>query len=149
LDLGETEMETEFTPYMSLSGGMLIGLSAVLLMWLHGRVAGMTGIIAGVLPPLSADWRWRAMFLVGAVIAPVLYLQSGNSIAFHVPVSRAMLVAGGLIVGAGVTYGGGCTSGHGVCGIARLSSRSIVATIVFMCAAFATVYVVRHGLRRL
>jgi uncharacterized protein len=139
------KMETEFTPYMSLTGGFFIGLSAVLLMWMHGRIAGMTGILAGVLPPLSADWQWRALFLVGAVIAPMLYVLSGQTIEFSVPVSKAMLIVGGLIVGVGVTYGGGCTSGHGVCGIARLSVRSIVATVIFMIAAFVTVYMIRHA----
>ncbi len=137
-------METEFTPYLSLAGGFLIGLSAVLLMWMQGRIAGMTGILAGVLPPLGADWQWRALFLVGAIIAPILYLSLGQSIEFTVPVSKTMLIVGGLIVGIGVTYGGGCTSGHGVCGIARLSPRSIAATAVFMLAAFVTVYMIRH-----
>ena len=138
-------METVFTPYLSLCGGVLIGLSAVFLMALHGRIAGMTGILAGVLPPLSSDWQWRALFLVGAIIAPLLYISAGNSIAFSVPISKSMLIIGGLIVGVGVTYGGGCTSGHGVCGIARLSPRSIVATIIFMIAAFVTVYLIRHA----
>ncbi|MGL4490766.1 MAG: YeeE/YedE family protein, partial [Rhizobiaceae bacterium] len=90
-------METEFSPYVSLAGGMLIGLSAVLLMWMHGRIAGMTGILAGVLPPLGADWKWRALFLVGAIIAPLLYLLSGQLISFSVPVSKSMLIVGGLI----------------------------------------------------
>jgi uncharacterized protein len=135
---------TEFTPFQSLFGGVLIGLSAVLLMAFHGRVAGMTGILSGVIPPVPADWRWRAAFLAGAAVAPVLYLLAGGTIAFHVPVTTGALIFGGLLVGIGVNFGGGCPSGHGVCGIARLSPRSIVAVLTFMATAFATVYLVRH-----
>lgn len=137
-------METEFTPIASLVGGALIGFSAVLLMALHGKIAGMTAIVAGVLPPVSSDWGWRAAFLVGAMLAPAVIVTLGGSVPFAVPVSTVALIAGGIIVGVGVTYGSGCTSGHGVCGIARLSPRSIVATVVFMATTFATVYVVRH-----
>lgn len=138
-------METEFTPYASLIGGALIGLAAVMLMATHGKIAGMTGILAGVVPPLSQDWAWRAAFLAGAIGAPALMVATGViAIPFAVPVSSIALVAGGLIVGIGVSYGGGCTSGHGVCGMARLSPRSIAATAVFMGSTFATVFVVRH-----
>lgn len=141
-------MITEFTPYLSLTGGILIGLSAVILMWLNGRIAGMTGILAGVLPPYERDWMntnlWRTAFLVGAITAPMVWLGLGNKIDFSVPVSNTYLAIGGFIVGVGVTFGGGCTSGHGVCGIARLSPRSIVATIIFMIATFITVYFIRH-----
>jgi uncharacterized protein len=139
-------MQTLFTPYLSLAGGVLIGLSAVLLMALHGRIAGMTGILTGVLPPLPSDWQWRAAFLAGSVIAPMLWLAFGNQIAFAVPVSKPMLVIGGLIVGVGVAFSNGCPSGHGVCGIARLSQRSIAATATFMATAFITVYLIRHGI---
>uniref|UniRef100_UPI00289D56A2 YeeE/YedE family protein n=1 Tax=Paradevosia shaoguanensis TaxID=1335043 RepID=UPI00289D56A2 len=136
---------TEFTPFPALAGGMLIGLSAVLLMAFHGRIAGMTGILAGVLRPTAGDWGWRAAFLVGAIIAPVLVLAvSGQAVSFTNVVPVPLLIVGGIVVGIGVSFGGGCTSGHGVCGIARLSSRSIVATATFMLAAFATVYVARH-----
>lgn len=136
---------TEFTPYTSLFGGMLIGASAVLLMLLHGRIAGMTGILGGLLPPLARDWGWRAAFLTGAVIAPTIYIMvSGNEVEFAVPVSNLALIIGGLIVGIGVVYGNGCPSGHGVCGIARLSPRSIAATATFMMTAFITVFVLRH-----
>lgn len=138
-------METAFTPYASLIGGALIGLASVMLMATHGKIAGMTGIVAGVIPPVSKDWAWRLAFLVGAIGAPVLMVASEiMEVSLQVPVPTASLVVGGLIVGAGVTYGGGCTSGHGVCGMARLSPRSIVATIVFMAATFVTVYVARH-----
>lgn len=138
-------METAFTPYASLIGGALIGLSAVLLMATHGKIAGMTGIVGGVVPPLGSEWSWRAAFLAGAIGAPALLVAFDiMEIPFQVPVSTLALVVGGLIVGVGVTYGGGCTSGHGVCGMARLSPRSIVATLVFMGTTFATVYVTRH-----
>ena len=136
---------TEFTPFAAAFGGFLIGLSAVLLMLFHGRIAGMTGFVGAVLPPVASDWQWRAAFLAGAVAGPVIYsVASGNVLAIDVPVSKAMLIFGGLIVGVGVTYGGGCTSGHGVCGMARFSKRSFIATCVFMAATFATVFVVRH-----
>ena len=135
---------TEFTPLLSLLGGVLIGLSAVMLMAMHGRVVGMTGILTGVIPPAAADWRWRAAFLAGAIVAPVLYLAAGGTIPFEVPVSAAALVFGGLLVGIGVHFGNGCPSGHGVCGLARLSPRSLAAVLTFMATAFVTVFVVRH-----
>lgn len=137
-------MMTEFTPYYSLLGGVLIGLAATLLMAFHGRIAGMTGILQGVLPPLSADWQWRAAFLAGAVAAPFVFTNLGGTIDFAVPVATLPMIIGGFIVGIGVYFGSGCTSGHGVCGMARLSPRSITATIVFMIAAFITVFVTRH-----
>ncbi|MCY6381475.1 YeeE/YedE family protein [Hoeflea prorocentri] len=137
-------MATEFTPFLSLAGGVLIGIAAILLMATHGRVAGMTGILAGVIPPVSADWGWRAAFLIGAIAAPAIYTAIGGSIAFAVPVSAAALAIGGVIVGVGVTLGSGCTSGHGVCGMARLSPRSIVATCVFMATTAITVFATRH-----
>ena len=139
-------METAFTPLASLAGGALIGLAAVLLMLIHGRIAGATGILAGVLLPTSRDdWVWRAAMVLGMVSAPGLFLTfTGTMPAIEVPVSTIALLLGGFIVGVGVTLGSGCTSGHGVCGMARLSPRSIVATAVFMLVTFATVYVVRH-----
>ena len=139
-------MITDFTPFASLGGGLLIGLASVLLMGLFGRVMGATGVLAGFLMPTSpSDWGWRASLLAGMVSAPVVvWLFSGESVTIQVPISTTAMIVGGLIGGVGVTYGGGCTSGHGVCGIARLSPRSIVATIVFMIAAVATVYITRH-----
>ena len=139
-------MPTDFTPFASLGGGILIGIASVLLMANFGRVMGATGILAGFLMPTNRDdWAWRASLLAGMVSAPALYwLVSGQSVVVQVPVSTIAMIVGGLIVGVGVTFGGGCTSGHGVCGIARLSPRSIVATVVFMIAAVATVYVTRH-----
>ena len=138
-------MATQFSPWASLIGGALIGIASVFLMATHGKIAGMTGILAGVVPPAVSDWSWRAAFLAGAIGAPAIAVAVGAlEIPFQVPVSTPALVVGGLIVGVGVTYGGGCTSGHGVCGVARLSPRSIVATAVFMIATFLTVYFVRH-----
>jgi len=134
----------DFTPLASLAGGALIGLAAVLLMAFHGRVAGLTGILAGVLPPMATDWPWRAAFLAGAILAAPIYIALGGHVEFAVPVGPVSLVVGGLIVGVGVVIGGGCTSGHGVCGMARLSKRSAVATLVFMTAAFVTVFIIRH-----
>jgi uncharacterized protein len=135
---------TDFTPLQSLFGGALIGLSAVLLMALHGRIAGMTGILSGIIPPLAPDWQWRAAFLAGAVVTPILFVLAGGQIVFSVPVSSGALILGGVLVGIGVNFGNGCPSGHGICGIARLSPRSIVAVLTFMAAALVTVYVTRH-----
>ena len=138
---------TEFTPLQSILGGALIGLSAVLLMAFHGRIAGMTGIVSGLLPPRAGDRSWRIAFLVGAVAAPLLvFAVSGFSFPFTSPTPGWAVVVSGLLVGIGVTFGSGCTSGHGVCGVARLSLRSIAATGVFMAAAFLTVFLIRHVL---
>jgi hypothetical protein len=135
---------TDFTPWQSLSGGALIGLSAVLLMAVHGRIAGISGILSGIIPPLALDWQWRAMFLAGAIAAPLLLTLAGGEIPFSVPVSTGSLILGGVLVGVGVHFGNGCPSGHGICGIARLSPRSIAAVLVFMATAFVTVYVTHH-----
>ena len=139
-------MVTEFTPIASILGGGLIGLASVLLMLTLGRIMGATGILAGALSPLSStDFAWRVAILAGMVSGPVaLLLFTGEMPAIQVPISTPMLILGGFIVGVGVTYGSGCTSGHGVCGMARLSRRSIVATLTFMAATALTVYVIRH-----
>jgi uncharacterized membrane protein YedE/YeeE len=139
-------IETTFTPWASLGGGILIGTAATLLMLLHGRIMGATGILAGlVMPANRQDFAWRAALVGGMVCGPLaLWLLSGTWPEAQVTVSLPVLLLSGLIVGVGVSYGGGCTSGHGVCGIARLSPRSIVATLVFMATTFATVYVTRH-----
>lgn len=141
-------METAFTPWASLGGGALIGLAAVLLMALHGRILGATGILGGLLrlDDLS-DWRLRAALVVGMAAGPLVYLlATGQMPVIDLPISNLAVVVGGLIVGVGVSYGGGCTSGHGVCGNARFSRRSMVATVTFMATAFATVFVLRHVL---
>ncbi len=139
-------MDTAFTPWASLGGGVLIGLAATLLMLFLGRVMGATGILAGVLSPASGgEFAWRGAVLLGMVSGPLALLAlTGELPAVQVPVSLPMLIGGGVLVGVGVTFGSGCTSGHGVCGMARLSPRSIAATLTFMIATFATVYVVRH-----
>lgn len=141
--MSETAL-TEFTPMMSFAGGLLIGLSALLLMLTWGRIAGMTAIIGGILPPLGADWSWKAAFLAGAILAPLALSISGHQVEYSVPVSTTALVVGGLIAGIGVTFGAGCTSGHGICGMARLSRRSMAATATFMAFAILTVFLIRH-----
>jgi len=138
-------MITAFTPYASLIGGILIGLSAVVLMAFNGRIAGMTAILGGVLEPANPDSRWRLAFLAGAIASPMIATLLGADFGFASPATGILLALGGVIVGVGVTYGSGCTSGHGICGIARLSPRSIVATIIFMLTTFATVTLIRHG----
>lgn len=139
-------METTFTPWASLGGGALIGLAAVLLMALHGRILGATGILGGLLrfnDPM--DWRLRAAVVLGMAAGPLVYLvATGRMPAIDLPIPKAAIMLGGLIVGIGVSYGGGCTSGHGVCGNARFSRRSMVATACFMATAIATVFVIRH-----
>jgi uncharacterized protein len=139
-------METAFTPWASLGGGALIGLAAVLLMALHGRIFGATGIMSGLMRfDDPSDWRLRAALVVGMAAGPLVYLlATGQLPAIDLPISNTAVVVGGLIVGIGVSYGGGCTSGHGVCGNARFSRRSMVATATFMTTAFATVFVIRH-----
>ncbi|MCV6585337.1 MAG: YeeE/YedE family protein [Marinibacterium sp.] len=139
-------METAFTPVASLGGGVLIGLAATLLMLTFGRIMGATGILAGVIQPTSrSEFAWRAAVLAGMVSGPLAVLAlTGQMPAVEVPITVPMMIIGGLIVGVGVTFGAGCTSGHGVCGMARLSPRSIAATVTFMITTAATVYVVRH-----
>lgn len=139
-------IETAFTPFQSLGGGALIGLAAVLLMATMGRIMGATGILAGLLQPASmSDWSWRAAVLLGMISGPIVVMGvTGQMPAVQVPISTPMLLIGGFIVGIGVTFGAGCTSGHGVCGMARLSPRSIAATLTFMLITGITVYVIRH-----
>ena len=141
-------MATTFTPFASLTGGIMIGVAAVLLMLALGRIAGTTGILTGLFFPADAeDWGWRAAIVAGMVSAPgLMFLLTGQMPELNVPVSNASLAIGGVIVGFGVVLGSGCTSGHGVCGLARLSSRSLVATLTFMVTTALTVYVVRHVL---
>ena len=137
---------TEFTPIMSLGGGFLIGLAAVALMFFWGRIAGMTAITGGILPPYDRDWAWKVTFLAGAIAAPVFIQAAGYRVEYTLPVSTTALVIGGVITGIGVTFGSGCTSGHGICGIARFSKRSIVATATFLTFGIITVYFIRHVL---
>lgn len=140
-------METEFTPWLSLGGGMMIGASAVLLMATNGRIAGISGLTAKVFTR-SSDGETRgvsALFVLGLLLAAPLWLVvSGDWPQQWVSSNPVLMATAGLLVGFGAGYGNGCTSGHGVCGISRGSGRSIVATVTFMAAAFVTVFVMRH-----
>jgi uncharacterized membrane protein YedE/YeeE len=132
-----------FTPLSGAIGGALIGLSAVMLMLTAGRIAGISGIFGGLFA--AADRGWRIAFLVGLVLAPLTAMLAGYRVPVpEMPASWGLIVAAGLLVGFGTRLGGGCTSGHGVCGIARLSPRSVVATCVFMAVAVVTVAIMRH-----
>ncbi len=133
-----------FTPWTAFAGGMLIGLAAALFVLLNGRIAGISGILGGLLRPAGGDIAWRAAFIVGLVAAPLVYLLFAALPRPQIDASYGALVAAGLLVGIGTRYGSGCTSGHGVCGLARLSPRSLVATLAFMGAGFVTVFVARH-----
>ena len=137
---------TAFTPVASLVGGALIGASAVLLMAAQGRIAGISGIASRLLPPYGDDgFAGRLAFVLGLVAAPITARAvTGATVAQSVSGNLALMVGAGLLVGFGTVWGNGCTSGHGVCGLARLSSRSLVATFVFMAAAAATVFATRH-----
>ncbi|OSP54842.1 YeeE/YedE family protein [Pseudoruegeria sp. SK021] len=140
-------METEFTPWLSLGGGMLIGGAAVLLMATNGRIAGISGLTSRLFSR-STEGEARgvsALFVLGLLLAaPLWMLVSGGWPQQWVPSSPVLMAVAGLLVGFGATYGNGCTSGHGVCGISRGSARSIVATVTFMAAAFVTVFIMRH-----
>lgn len=139
---------TDFTPLASFAGGCLIGLSAVLLMFFEGRIAGISGIATRLLPPYGAGPALSALgFVAGLVLAPfAVSLATGEVVTQTVSPDIVLMVGAGLLVGFGSGVGSGCTSGHGVCGLSRLSPRSIVATAVFMATAFVTVFVVRHVL---
>ena len=133
-----------FTPLASLAGGALIGLAAALFVLLNGRIAGISGVLGGLLVPTRGDIAWRLAFVLGLVGAPWVYLQFAPLPVPQIDAGTGTLVLAGLLVGVGTRYGAGCTSGHGVCGLSRLSPRSLVATAAFMAAGFATVFVVRH-----
>jgi uncharacterized membrane protein YedE/YeeE len=137
---------TNFTPVSAAIGGALIGLSAVLLMLTMGRVAGISGIFAGCITPAITDRDWRGAFLAGLLLAPVTAILVGPGVPEPTMPALWVAVLGGLLVGFGSRLGSGCTSGHGICGIARLSPRSLVATAMFMLTAMATVALVRHGI---
>ena len=134
-----------FTPISGLVGGILIGCAAALLLWLNGQIAGVSGVIGGLVRPRGEDAAWRALFATGLVVGVLIYRLAGGPVqAIDITGSVPVLVAGGLLVGFGTQMGNGCTSGHGVCGIARFSIRSITATVTFIAAAVATVFIVRH-----
>jgi uncharacterized membrane protein YedE/YeeE len=135
-----------FDPMSALVGGLLIGVASVLLMALIGRIAGISGILGGVVTISPDDKLWRVAFIAGLIVAPVLMSLLGHPLPEpQMPASWIEVVAAGFLVGFGARLGGGCTSGHGVCGIARLSARSIAATAIFMASAMAVVAIMRHG----
>lgn len=133
-----------FTPWTALGGGALIGLAAALFVLLNGRIAGISGVLGGLLMPRAGDVAWRLAFVAGLLLAPIAYGLIAPLPAMTIAASYPTLAAAGLLVGVGTRYGAGCTSGHGVCGLSRLSPRSLLATLSFMAAGFATVFVTRH-----
>jgi uncharacterized membrane protein YedE/YeeE len=135
-----------FTPGSALSGGFLIGIAAALLVLLNGRIAGVSGIVGGLLRPSRGDVSWRAAFLAGLAGAPALYAAFATFPAVTIDAGYPVLIVAGLLVGVGTRYAGGCTSGHGVCGISRLSLRSLFATLAFMAAGIVAVYLMRHAI---
>ncbi len=135
-----------FTPWSSLAGGVLIGIAAALLLFFNGRIAGISGILGGLFRPVRGDAGWRVAFVLGLVVAPLAWGLFAALPVVRIDAGNVTLIVAGLLVGLGTRYGSGCTSGHGVCGLSRLSPRSMVATAAFMLAGFACVYVVRHVL---
>ena len=133
-----------FTPWSALGGGILIGLAAASFILLNGRIAGISGILGGLLTPAKDDILWRRAFLGGLVGAPLLWLLVADLPPIRIEAGYPAVIIAGLLVGIGTRYGSGCTSGHGVCGLSRLSVRSLAATASFMGAGFVTVYVIRH-----
>lgn len=136
-----------FTPWSALAGGLLIGLAAAMFVLLNGRIAGISGILGGILRPMRGDVAWRVAFIAGLVGAPLAYALFAKLPAVQVDAGNGILIAAGLLVGVGTRYGAGCTSGHGVCGLSRLSLRSLAATAAFMGAGFAVVFLMRHLLK--
>lgn len=134
----------QFTPWSALAGGMLIGIAAAMFLLLNGRIAGISGVLGGLLRPVRGDIGWRAAFVLGLVGSPLVYALFSQLPTPRIDAGYGALVAAGLLVGIGTRYGSGCTSGHGVCGLSRLSPRSLAATIAFMGAGFVTVFVLHH-----
>jgi uncharacterized membrane protein YedE/YeeE len=135
-----------FTPWTALIGGVLLGVASAAFILINGRVLGISGILGGLLVPRRGDINWRVFFLLGLILAPVTlsWALPGVIAAPRIEASNLAIVAAGLLVGVGTRYGSGCTSGHGVCGLSRLSPRSLVATMAFMASGFIIVYVIRH-----
>lgn len=137
---------THFTPWAALAGGVLLGLASALFVLLNGRILGISGIVGGLLRPRAGDMGWRVAFVLGMLVAPGLYWLVVGPTQPRIDATWAMVVIAGLLVGVGTRYGSGCTSGHGVCGLSRMSPRSLVATLAFMGAGFVTVFLIRHVL---
>lgn len=137
---------THFTPWTSLAGGILLGIASAMFILLNGRILGISGIVGGLLRPRSGDVGWRLAFVLGMLVAPALYYLIAGPTTVRIDAGWLTLIIAGLLVGAGTRYASGCTSGHGVCGLSRLSPRSLAATLAFMAAGFVTVYLVRHVL---
>lgn len=137
---------THFTPWAALAGGVLLGLASALFVLLSGRILGISGIVGGLLRPRAGDMGWRLAFLLGMLVAPGLYWLVVGPTQPRIDATWGMVVIAGLLVGVGTRYGSGCTSGHGVCGLSRMSPRSLVATLAFMGAGFVTVFLIRHVL---
>ena len=137
---------THFTPWAALAGGVLLGLASALFVLLNGRILGISGIVGGLLRPRAGDMGWRLAFLLGMLVAPGLYRLVVGPTQPRIDATWGMVVIAGLLVGVGTRYGSGCTSGHGVCGLSRMSPRSLVATLAFMGAGFVTVFLIRHAL---
>ena len=137
---------THFTPWAALAGGVLIGLASARFVLLNGRILGISGIVGGLLRPRAGDMGWRLAFLLGMLVAPGLYWLVVGPTQPRIDANWGMVVIAGLLVGVGTRYGSGCTSGHGVCGLSRMSPRSLVATLAFMGAGFVTVFLIRHAL---
>ena len=137
---------TNFTPWTSLTGGILLGIASSLFILVNGRILGISGILGGLLRPVTGDVGWRLSFLAGMVVAPTLYALFATPIVARVDAGWVTVAIAGLLVGIGTRVGSGCTSGHGVCGLSRLSPRSLVATVAFMGAGFVTVFLARHAL---
>lgn len=133
-----------FTPWTALAGGALIGLATAIFILFNGRIAGITGILGGLIRPKLQDIGWRIAFIVGLILSPAIWKLFDTLPAIEIEAGNALLAIAGLVVGISTRYGSGCTSGHGVCGISRRSPRSIIATLAFMATGFLTVYVVRH-----
>ena len=135
-----------FTPWTSLSGGVLIGIAASLFILFNGRIAGISGIVGGLLRPAQGDVIWRVAFVLGMVITPTLWTLFATLPALQIDAGYIQLILAGLLVGVSTRFGSGCTSGHGVCGISRMSPRSFMATAAFMASGFLTVFIIRHVL---
>lgn len=137
---------TEFTPLMGLAGGLLIGLSATLLLIANGRIAGISGIVGGLITPENGDAAWRGLFVAGMLIGGIAFALFTDDLSVNPQVSWPWMISAGFLVGFGTRLGSGCTSGHGVCGVGRMSQRSLVAMLTFMTVAGMTIFIVRHVL---